>query len=233
MSSRPDRRPEIVVLVTGTATEVGKTWVGAELARLLTSRGVQVAARKPAQSLEPHEGPSDSEVLAAATGEPPEVVCPARHTYPVPMAPPMAAEVLGWDPPTLHSLVGDLGWPAAASVGLVEAAGSVRSPQADDGDGLDLAAVLRPEVVVVVADAGLGAIGAVRMALAGLSEAAGGAPVLVVLNRWVDDDLGRRNLDWLRRRDGCTVFTCVEDLADDLESRISGPDPQSGGSRRR
>ena len=36
-----------LVIVSGTATEVGKTWVGAALARELRGRGVTVAARKP------------------------------------------------------------------------------------------------------------------------------------------------------------------------------------------
>ncbi|MBV8560261.1 MAG: AAA family ATPase, partial [Acidimicrobiia bacterium] len=57
-------RPERLVLVAGTGTEVGKTWVAARLAEALRARGTRVAARKPAQSFAPDEGPTDAEALA-------------------------------------------------------------------------------------------------------------------------------------------------------------------------
>jgi dethiobiotin synthetase len=53
-------------------------------------------------------------------------------------------------------------------VGLVETAGGVRSPQADDGDVLDLVAAIAPDHVILVADAGLGTINAVRLSVAAL-----------------------------------------------------------------
>ena len=46
----PVVRPERVVLVCGTGTEVGKTWVCGRLLRELRDRGLSVSARKPAQS---------------------------------------------------------------------------------------------------------------------------------------------------------------------------------------
>src|SRR5207248_10256147 len=89
-------RPERLVFVTGTGTEVGKTWVAARLADALRATGRTVAARKPAQSFAPTEaGSTDAEVLAAATGEAPETVCPRHRWYEVAMAPPMAADALG------------------------------------------------------------------------------------------------------------------------------------------
>ena len=87
-------------------------------------------------------------------------------------------------------------------VGLVEAAGGLRSPLASDGDTVALAAALRPDVVVVVADAGLGTINAVRLSAGGSTP----HPVVVALNRFGDDPLHTRNLAWLRA-DGLTVVT--------------------------
>jgi len=86
----------------------------------------------------------------------------------------------------------------------------VRSPQADDGDVTHLSRALAPDRVVLVADAGLGTINAVRMTLAALDEpgatAAPGTSTpapFVVLNRFdPGSDLHRRNLAWLRDRDG-------------------------------
>ena len=202
MSARPER----LVLVVGTGTEVGKTWVACRLAHSLRARGLIVAARKPVQSYGTSGdiGATDAELLAEATGEQPGVVCPLHRWYPAALAPPMAAEVLGRPPFTVADLVGELAWPAVVGVGLVEAVGGVRSPIAADGDAVALAAALHPEHVVLVADAGLGTVNAVRLSAAALDR----WPLTVVLNR-VDttDDLHRRNADWLAARDGFDVVT--------------------------
>ncbi|MEZ5141563.1 MAG: ATP-dependent dethiobiotin synthetase BioD [Acidimicrobiales bacterium] len=212
----PDaHRPGRVVVVAGTATEIGKTWVGARLAEALRVNGFRVAARKPVQSFEPGAGPTDAEVLAAASGEEPEVVCPSHRWYPVAVAPPMAADVLGRPPIRLADLVAELAWPSpVAEVGLVETAGGVRSPLADDGDTVALATAIAADLVVLVADAGLGTINAVRLAADVLADAA--VPVVVVLNRFAsDDDLHRRNAAWLRA-EGRIVRTDVEHLVADV-----------------
>lgn len=197
------------MLVAGTGTEVGKTWTACALAGALVAGGVVVAARKPAQSHDPADDtPTDAVLLAAATGEDPERVCPAHRSYPVPMAPPMAAAALSLPVPSLAELVAETTWPADAEVGIVETAGGLRSPMAADGDGLDLARQLRPEVVVLVADAGLGVIHAVRSAAAGLE-----GRLVVFLNRFDPGaDIHRRNLDWLRDRDGYDVCVGIEEL---------------------
>lgn len=209
-------RPRQLVVLAGTATEVGKTWVGAALATELRAHGVRVGARKPAQSFEADDPPegTDAAVLGAATGEPAERVCPPQRWYPVAMAPPMASDALDRGQVLLAELLAELegSWDdPAPEVGLVELAGGVWSPLAHDGDGLELTAALAPDVIVLVADAGLGTINAVRPATAALSEV---APVLTLLNRFdADDELHRRNLDWLRAEHGpAVVMTSVEDL---------------------
>jgi hypothetical protein len=58
--------------------------------------------------------------------------------------------------------------------------------------------------VLLVAEAGLGAINAVRMSV----DAFAGAPVVVVLNAYDEDDVvHHENRDWLRDRDGYDVVT--------------------------
>jgi dethiobiotin synthetase len=204
-------RPERMVLVTGTGTEVGKTWVACRLARALRERGLIVAARKPAQSYAASDDPAgtDAALLAEATGETAQLVCPQHRWYPVPMAPPMAADVLGRPGFTVADLVRELAWPAGVAVGLIECAGGVRTPLAADGDALTLVEKLQPERVVLVADAGLGAINAVRLAAAALA----GWPVSVVLNRFdATLDLHHRNRAWLAERDGLHVVVDAADL---------------------
>jgi dethiobiotin synthetase len=202
-------RPERLVLVAGTATEVGKTWVTAAVAAGLRRAGVAVAARKPVQSYEPGVGPTDAEVLAAATGEAVATVCPPHRSLPVPMAPPMAVDVLGTDRFTVSDLVAELQWPAGTAAGFVESVGGVRSPIADDGDTVDLAAAVEPDLVVLVARADLGAVNAV-LTTAPLLAA---WPTAVLLNRFdADDDVHRRNRAWLADRHGLDVHSAPTTL---------------------
>ncbi|HEY8524339.1 MAG TPA: dethiobiotin synthase [Acidimicrobiales bacterium] len=207
MSTRPER----LVLVAGTGTEVGKTWVACQLARALTARGLIVAARKPVQSYGTAGavGATDAELLADATGDRASVVCPPHRWYPVALAPPMAAAVLGRPPFTVADLVAELSWPAVAGVGLVESVGGVRSPLAADGDTVTLAEALTPDRVVLVADAGLGTINAVRLSVGALTR----WPVTVMLNRYDPTvDLHRLNWEWLVGRDGFDVVVHPAEL---------------------
>ncbi|MDQ2678024.1 MAG: dethiobiotin synthase [Actinomycetota bacterium] len=217
-------RPTQLVVVAGTATEVGKTWVAARAIEALRARGCTVAARKPAQSFdatafgdgEP-EASTDAALLGAASGEAPELVCPPHRWYRVAMAPPMAADSLGRSRIHVAELVGEVtaSWARGpAEVGLVELAGGPWSPVAHDGDGLELSRLLRPDLVVLVADAGLGTLNAVRPAAEAFATM---APVTVVLNRFDrSDELHRRNLDWLREHDGIVALSAVDQLVDQL-----------------
>ena len=209
-----------VLVVSGTATDVGKTWVAAELLRRLRAAGVPVAARKPAQSYQPGDGPTDAEVLAAASGEDPHRVCPPHRWLPLPAAPPMAAALLGRPGFGIADLAGELAPLPERGVVLVEGAGGPRSPLADDGDTVDLAAAVAADAALLVAEAGLGAINAVRLAAAALAEA---APVVVLLNRYDPRDrLHQANLAWLRDRCGLDVLVGPAALAARMTASRAG-----------
>jgi dethiobiotin synthetase len=182
--------------------------------RALVTRGATVRASKPVQSYEPGTGPTDADVLAGATGQSPPEVCPPHRWYEVAVAPPMAADVLGRPSFTIADLAGEV---TADGDGFtfVEGAGGPRSPIASDGDTVDLAAALPTDVVVLVADAGLGTINAVRLSVPVLAP----WPTVVALNRFDErDDLHNRNADWLRTREGLEVVTDPEALASYLLS---------------
>lgn len=205
-------RPQRLVLAAGTATDIGKTWVGGQVLARLRADGVTVAARKPAQSADAHDtGPSDAQVLAAATGEDPTQVCPPHRSYTVAMAPPMAAEALGLAVPTIDELLAELAWPdPAVDVGWLETVGGPRSPIGADGDAVTVADRLQPDLVVLVADAGLGTVNAVLLCLAAFA----GRRCVVFLNRFDDaDDLHRRNRDWLQTRERLEVVVDPEALS--------------------
>jgi dethiobiotin synthetase len=209
--------------VAGTGTDVGKTWVSARLLTTLRAAGASVAARKPAQSFDPADDPDgfDSAILGAASGEASEKVCGPGRWYEIAMAPPMAADALGRGRFTLAELVQELAWPTpAVDIGLVETAGGVRSPQTHDGDVVTVAGVLAPDIVLLVADAGLGTLNSVRLSVDALPVS---APVVVVLNRYDEgNDLHVRNRRWLSGGDGLTVVTMPGGGAA-LATRVQGP----------
>lgn len=203
------------MVVTGTSTGVGKTWTTAGVARTLRAGGASVALRKPAQSFAVGEGPTDAEVLAAASGEDPEDVCPTHRWYPVALAPPMAADALGQPSFVLADLLGELAWPVGCRYGLVETVGGPRSPVTHDADSAALASALEPDEIVLVADAGLGAVNAVLLAAPLL---AAGRP-LVFLNRYDPaDPTHTANATWLRAHAPLRITTDVAALAYALSS---------------
>jgi dethiobiotin synthetase len=200
-----------IVVVAGTGTGIGKTWVAAELATALRERGIAVVARKPVQSFAPeHETPTDAEILGEATVEDPHVVCPAHRWLPREMAPPMAADALDADPFTVAELVAEVtGNLPPDAIALVESVGGVRSPLAADGDTVTLVAELHPALVVLVADAELGTINVVHLSVDVLLS----HRVVVYLNRYdTDNELHVRNHDWLATRMGLEVVADPEAL---------------------
>lgn len=181
------------IFVAGTDTEVGKTWLGTRLAAALRTEGIEVAARKPVQSLDSSDSTTDAEEWAAVTGEPVERICPRHRWYDLPLAPPMAAERLDRDPIALAELVAETHVPRGVLT-FIEGVGGLRSPLADDGDSIDLCHALKAELVLLVSDAGLGCINRVHLSAA----AVGDLPLIVVLNRYdASDETHRLNRDWL------------------------------------
>lgn len=202
-----------LIVVTGTGTDIGKTWVTAAVAAALRRRGLAVVARKPVQSFAPEQdAPTDAEVLGDATGEDPRVVCPAHRWLPRAMAPPMAAEALGCDRFTFADLAMEVAQSSPRhAIVLVESVGGVRSPLAADGDTVALVAALQPALVVLVADAALGTINVVRLSVDVLRS----HRVVVYLNRYEpDDELHVRNQDWLVSREGLEVVSNLDALED-------------------
>jgi dethiobiotin synthetase len=195
-------RPERLVAVVGTHTEVGKTWAGQQLLRNWRAQGMSVAARKPVQSFDAGTAPTDAELLAAASAEDVHSVCPANRWYRRAMAPPMAANALNQPRITLAQLIDETRWPDQVQVGLVETVGGLLSPLAHDGSSADLVRLLEPDDVLLVADANLGAINAIRLCMRVL----GTYRVQVLLNRYDgSNELHRLNAQWLRQQDGLRI----------------------------
>ena len=144
------------LFVTGAHTDVGKTYVACAMLRAARAKGLSVAALKPAVSgIDPADWTdSDPGRLLAAMDRPLtlaelDAIAPLR--FAAPLSPPMAARLEGVDLriSTLTEFCRAGLAASAADLMLVEGAGGVMSPMAEDGTGLDLMLALGlPSVVV-------------------------------------------------------------------------------------
>lgn len=145
------------LFITGTDTGVGKTYVGALVARALRAAGHRVGVYKPAASgCRVQQGAlvsDDAMLLWEAAGRPGalEQVCPQRFL--APLAPHLAARQEGrqLDPALLRS--GLAFWQARSDVILVEGAGGLMSPLGDEEYVADLACEFGFPLVVVARNA--------------------------------------------------------------------------------
>jgi dethiobiotin synthetase len=141
------------LFITGTGTEVGKTYVTALLARALVAQGKRVGVYKPVASgcreAEGRRISDDAMTLWRAAGEPltPEQVCPQRFL--APLAPNIAAAAEGKRVDESLLRIGIDPWLDACDVVLVEGAGGLLSPLSDNDFNVDLAADLGFPLVIV------------------------------------------------------------------------------------
>lgn len=149
------------LLVTGTDTGVGKTMIAAALVTALRARGVRALGFKPAETGVGSGQPSDSDVLALASGEQNVLARPLLQ-LPEPLAPAVAADRAGvtLDPDDIEARIRRLREDGYAVV--VEGAGGVMVPLTWGYTVLDLAQACDLDAVVV-ARAGLGTLNHVAM----------------------------------------------------------------------
>ena len=195
------------LFITGTGTDVGKTYVGALIARSLRNAGQRVGVYKPvASGCEECDGrlvASDAVRLWEAAGRPGTLdqVCPQK--FRPPLAPHLAARADGRqvDPQLLRD--GIRFWQETCDVVLVEGAGGLMSPLSDDDYNADLAAEFGYPLVVVSANA-LGTINATLQTLITASTYCEGLPAAgIVLNSLAaskDDPSTDSNADEIARR---------------------------------
>lgn len=149
------------LLVTGTDTGVGKTMIAAALVTALRGRGVRAIGFKPAETGVGSRQPSDSDVLALASGEQNILTRPLLQLS-EPLAPAVAADRAGvtLDPDHIEARIRQLRNDGYAIV--VEGAGGVMVPLSWGYTVLDLAQACDLDAVVV-ARAGLGTLNHVAM----------------------------------------------------------------------
>lgn len=143
----------MIIAVTGTNTDVGKTVATAALASVLAQRGRDVVAVKPIQTGEP-PGEGDASTVAALAG----IETFERWRYPEPLAPNLAARRAGIATPSVDEVADWIrSLDAPERTVLVEGAGGLLVRLADDYTLIDLAKALDAPLVVVTS-LGLGSL---------------------------------------------------------------------------
>jgi dethiobiotin synthetase len=170
------------LFVAGTDTDAGKTWVAAAIIRTLRAAGHHVAPYKPVASgfASASDERSDAWILWDAAGRAgrPEEVCPQSFAAAIAPASSARLEDRRVDERLLRS--GFAARRGAGDLVVVEAAGGLFSPLADETLGVDLAVDFGLPLVVVDA-ARLGAIGR-SLAVVQAARAARVNPCAVVLS---------------------------------------------------
>ena len=208
------KKPPLGLFVTGTDTEVGKTYVASLIVKELTALGHRVGVYKPVASDCVSDGKQliseDAVTLWEAAGRPLslEAVCPQR--FEAPLAPHLAAVKCG------RILDGDLlrtgieVWADECDVIIVEGAGGLMSPVGDEDFFADLALEFGYPVVIVTPNV----IGAINQTLQTLITAScfrdGIAVAGVVLNdaRSIDGDISMdSNREEIAKRSARPVLT--------------------------
>jgi len=179
--------------VTGTDTNVGKTYVTCAMARRAVARGFKVFAFKPMETgcLPGADGEligADQELIASAAGNWQRGPLRGLYRFPLPAAPLVAAQVAG---ATVDlSLVVDTARHGAienqATLTLVEGAGGWRVPITPEADMSTLARELALPVLIV-ARAGLGTINHTLLTIEAVQRD-GLQLATVVISQRPDDD---------------------------------------------
>lgn len=127
------------LFITGTDTNVGKTYVAALIAKQLVAAGKRVGVYKPAASGCAGNATDDPFVLWEAAGRPATIddVCPQR--FAAPLAPHLAARAEGKEVDIELLRSGLDFWRDRSDIILVEGIGGLMSPVSDDEYVADLA----------------------------------------------------------------------------------------------
>lgn len=220
-------KPPRGLFVTGTDTEIGKTYVASTIVKQLRNAGHQVGVYKPVASDCVSDGrqliSEDAVALWEAAGRPAslEAVCPQR--FQAPLAPHLSARNAGreLDPELLRK--GLEVWKDECDFVVVEGAGGLMSPVSDDEYMADLALEFGYPVVVVSPNV----IGAINQTLLTLIAAAcfrEGIPVGgVVLNdvRMFDGDISMdSNREEISHRAQAPVLTRLRYGAEAFDETI-------------
>jgi 8-amino-7-oxononanoate synthase len=208
------------VVLLGTGTGVGKTYLAALLTRRLREAGAEVLALKPVESGASTATGPDAAALAAASGRP---VPAGAWTFADPLSPHLAARRAGRsiEVRAVQRWVVEAARAGGPSHIVIETAGGVFSPLNDAETNFDLCVALEPAFWVLVAPDSLGVLHDTTAALTAMG-ARGRRPDAVVLSaaRPADPSTGS-NAGELARLGIASVLAVGRDEVSTLGSLIA------------
>ena len=192
--------------ITGSDTDVGKTFVASQLITQLVNLGITVETRKPAESGWSDPEASDARLLQKANRDRESLQLITPNRFVAALAPHRAARLEGRTL-DLSMLVAACKKTDNSSLLVAEGAGGFYSPIADDGLNADLASALDLEVIIVVDDR-IGAVNQSLMTIAAV-RSRGLTIAAVVLNQvGNDNETGMDNRSDLQQYTDLPVFCC-------------------------
>lgn len=187
------------VILLGTGTGIGKTYVATQLVQAWRRMGIRTLALKPVESGVPLGTWLDPTTDAGQLSAEADGGAPPLYALPDPVSPHLAAQDAGmridlraigeWVRQRENEFFG-LTSDAPSGVTLIESAGGAFSPLNEDAVNFDLALYLQPALTVLVAPDSLGVLHDVGASLRAMAHS---PPTLVVLSagRPRDESTGR------------------------------------------
>ncbi len=223
MNVQPHRTCK-TLFFAGTDTDVGKTYLASLVARSLARAGNRVGVYKPVasgcQRLGSELVADDARRLWIAAGHPRGLsdVCPQR--FEAALAPPEAAECEARKVDAALLRSGAECWEPDSDWLIVEGAGGLLSPLADDVLNIDLVKMFSPVRLIVVA---ANRLGVVHQTLATIEASLyrGVRPDAIVLSNVTDqpDESSRTNLRQIARYSDVPVLGPINYEATEIDAR--------------
>ena len=197
--------------ITGSDTDVGKTYIACEVIRQLQDLGVDVEPRKPAESgcdvdadgrLVTH----DAEALRQANRNQAAIDLIAPYRFRAALAPHRAARLEGRQL-AIENLLDACKPERANSCLVVEGAGGFYSPLAENGLNADLASLLQLAVIIVVNDR-IGAVNQALMTAAAVADRRLRVAAIVLNQVEAEKDPAMDNVSDLAAHCDSPIFSC-------------------------
>lgn len=180
--------PMKTIFITGTDTDVGKTFIGTRLTEKLLQAGLKLSVRKPVESGCQRQGaallPADASNYVSAYQNASTDNCDlddvCRYRYEPAISPERAIRLAN-ETVSVQQLVTACQGDVSDELLLVEGAGGFYSPLCSDGLNADLAEAMQAQVILVVRDR-LGCINQALLSLAAI-ESCGLECLAVIVNQ--------------------------------------------------
>jgi dethiobiotin synthetase len=140
------------VMLVGTDTEVGKTFVACRLIEQWVGQGTRVGAYKPVASGALSQEGSDANLLWLASGRRGTLKQVNPQSFMAPLAPPMAAELEGREVDDERIVAGAAAWESECDFIVVEGAGGLMSPISWKMTNASLAQKLQLPLILVASN---------------------------------------------------------------------------------